>query len=225
MAENRRLFARAYRDLAAARPLLEEAGSLRAPRDGEGMRRLALAWAEELDALRPAARPGRVRRLFAEGITPAGPVRTLDRLGAQEYRRVRVPWGADAGAFLDTLADALTRAGMDAEHMMQPMESGRIGHLYIPGRRLLVAVEREGEAPLRCIPDRTADLAGFLDDAPLPPGLRETAEELLGRAMEALRQAKAVHDELEAMYAGCMDFAAASVRTEAVIAAMLEGRG
>ena len=124
---------------------------------------------------------------------------------------------------MDTLAEAVTRSGQDAEYLMQPMDDGRIGHLYIPGRRLLVTVLREGDAPLGILGSRTLDLGAYAADRSLPDGLRETAEDLIARAVEALRDAKTVHDALEARYRDAMDFGTAARRAEAAVARALEG--
>ena len=224
MGEISRRFARAYRYLAAAAPLLEEAqGIYAAALRPESSRRLEAQWIQDLGADTLAPQAGRVRPLFASAVSPAGLVHTLDALGAQEYWRIVTPWGADTSAILERLGQALSESGQDAEHLMNPLRPQRVEHLYLPGRRLLITTQTPDHAVEGALFSRTLDFLELTRPAAWQAQedtLRDTRRLfrlLLDGAVDALREAKALHDQLESFYVGSMDFAAVESRLRTLL--------
>ncbi|MBQ7887579.1 MAG: hypothetical protein IJ313_11915 [Clostridia bacterium] len=149
-----------------------------------------------------------VRPVITDAITPKGEICLLT--GAQPGRVIRLvhPFGMDLTPVLKALSRAAQGAGYDVEEHLSPLMPGGLLHLSIPALSTLVTT---GDA---LSSEQTFDFS-----ACLPPSCllrRECALEQTRAAItrhtqlavDALAQAKQLHDELETFYVPNMDFAA-----------------
>lgn len=158
---------------------------------------------------------GRLRERFVSALSCRGRVSLLDteglRLVALDDR-----FGL-GGEFLAVLAESAAQRGLDAVVCRDPLEPERIEALLLPERALAVVAE---ERPGARKADRRLHLDAIPNStrlAPLRPALRARAREseaLLARACASLAAAKALHDELEALYRPHVDFAGLDALTE-----------
>ena len=110
---------------------------------------------------------------------------TKEKLCKQNYE---LPGGPDS---LCAAADTAARRGFDAVLCLDPLDGERPEALLIPALSLAFT------APTETVVE-----------------YRKQSETLRSLACERLRQAKALHDELERLYALCVDFAALTDFTE-----------
>lgn len=151
---------------------------------------------------------GRVRERFCSALSCRGRVSLLDAEGLR-FVALDDRFGL-GGEFLAELARQAARRGLDAVLCRDPLEPERAEALLLPETGLAVAAGACADARR---PDRRLHLDDIPDSArlaPLRPVLRARAREseaLLARACESLAAAKALHDELEALYRPHVDFA------------------
>ncbi len=217
-----KLFARAYRYLAAAKCMMDDALALHGAADPQGVhaefrRVVETHMADEASG----ERQGAVRKRFASAITPLGVVSHADTLYDDDYSvyAVESRWGAGVTELLTRVSDAAALRGYDVEQYYCPMDpSRRIDHLVVPGLKLAF-VSRS-----RCvdIPEgvkQTIDLTPYVQG-----GVAEFAEAefdaLLGEALFTLARAKAAHDALERYYVPYMDFAGVDRKAEKIMQAI-----
>ena len=125
---------------------------------------------------------------------------------------------------LEEAAQICRAQGLRAVACMDPMEPDKIEHLLVPEAGFaLVTQTADHLCPLE--PYRHLRL-----DAPAGKDLRTAAKRtrklrapLLEEALSALREAKALHDELEALYIPNTDFSGVDKLTRRHIRALLEG--
>ena len=149
-----------------------------------------------------------VRPVITDAVTPKGEVCLLCSSQAQRVIRLVHPFGMDMTPVLRALSRAAQHAGYDVEEHLSPMMPGSLMHLSIPQLATLITTSD------KLTSEQTFDFA-----ACLPPGSllrRECALEQsraaiirhTQHAVDALAQAKQLHDELETFYVPNMDFAA-----------------
>lgn len=205
-------FTQAYRYLSSALPLREDSASiLRGALDEEVLMRAFGPWLQTITGYRTATKPGAARSMFASAITPQGCVNFLQTLAVPRIWRITGAWGVDAHKLLSILRHAALLRGMQVEAMVCPMTPDRLEHLYIPTFGLFITTENRYHS----LPEKAERVIDF-DEYRLR---RLTAREeqallfnleqfdlLVGAATDALKRAKALHDELEAEYTSRMDF-------------------
>ena len=201
--------AAADRLLAPARAMWEE------PRCRRDLEELAGCLA--LTALRPSGRQGRVRRRFLSAVTPEG-LSFCTETAAAVCGRVYVledSYGL-APALLQRVLEQALQLGQTCLVCYTPLQpDGAPAHLLVPGAGAAFVASSPDfpYAGERCC---TLEL-----DGTLPPAARDTlhfardtAGTLLRKAAEHVREAKRIHDELEALCRPYVDFAAADALTE-----------
>jgi len=214
-------YAQAYRCLRAARQVEQGAQVLvRGSFDAErAMRRTEGIIQRELP--RGGKERGRTTRRFLGSITHKGSIWRYDSVDAlcPKVYEFEDSWELSGNCFAKLHAAAAER-GWDTIVCLSPEEPERIEHLLVPGLGLAFVTSRlemnYGKKPFRRI--RMDALAEPKEKARLKFQHRMAA--LLRReAEEALREAKANHDKLEAIYNPYVDFD--GVRT---LAALESGR-
>ena len=173
--------------------------------------RLARMTAALIAAVLPekgSSEPARIRPVITDAITPKGEICLLANGQAQRVVRLVHPFGMDMTPVLKALSRAAQFAGYDVEEHLAPLSPGGLLHLGIPALSTLVTTSD------KLISEQTFDFT-----ACLPAGsiLRrecalEQARAAITRhtqlAVDALAQAKQLHDELETFYVPSMDFSA-----------------
>lgn len=212
-------YQRAYRSLKAARQVeLDTVTAARRSFDAERMRgRLAGIMQRELR--RRGNEPGRTVRRFLGSVTHRGPVWRFDSVETLCPRvyELRDSWEL-AGESLDILHRTAAERGWNSIVCVSTEEPGRIEHLLIPGLGLAFVTSRPGmeygQKPFRRV--RLDALAEPGERAALRFRQRMTAA-LREEGIAALKEAKAAHDRLEAVYNPYVDFD--GVRTLAALEA------
>lgn len=194
-------FGRCYRYLAAAREVY-----LAAPLGVENAQKadaLCAEWAQKLP-LRGGR--GSIRRLFASAFTPKGRVDMLDASCFERRVTLPCPFGAYATGLMQRISRSAAQRGLNVVQLLDPLSPNEIAHVIIPAHGVAFCTGR-----------RSASAAGEWEDPEALFDLEATPEKeqsfdrnayelLCERALEQLRQAKSLHDELEAFYVRAMDF-------------------
>ena len=201
-------YARAYRSLKAARQVeLDTVASVEKSFDAERMeRRIPGIIQRELH--RKGNEAGRTTRRFLGSITHKGYIWRFDSAETlcPKVYELRDSWEL-AGKSLEALHRAAVEKNWDCMICMAPEDPARIEHLLIPGLGLAFVTSRPGmeyeKKPYRRIRlDALAELEG-------KSKLRfqqRMVSVLRDEAVTALKEAKANHDKLEAVYNPYVDF-------------------
>lgn len=217
-AVSRREYERAYRFLAAAGEMDDEA-RIAGEEAAEAVRRRAEGVAAREFGKR-AARPGRARLRYLDAISCQGRLTLWDTVRSLCAR----VWTLDrdlglASPMVETLRDRALEAGLDVIFCPDPLSPGRAAHLLVPGLSLaFVSSGRQRPYPEK--PERHLRL-----DAHAGPETgraarqqarkaRASADALTDDAVERLAEAKRAHDELERLYHPHVDFSAVYARAE-----------
>lgn len=220
-------YALAYRQLAAAVALLprnlpglgDNGAAVRAARRAGGLARRLLP---------PLGKPGTARRRFLTSVSCQGCLRQVETL--ERYpRRLLLENALGLGqVYLETLSRAALARGYDAVLCPDPLEPERLEALLLPEAELAVlAVDPVlgGAVPegrhLRLDGLVRAEVSHGL--RPLLRQRKRESAEVLAAAVDTLARAKALHDELEAVYRGHVDFAGADALAEREIARSVLG--
>lgn len=223
--KNSQAFATAYRYLAAARSLFDEAR--------DQVRRNLPDWAADREAVRfafeeMAAYPaghgrGDCRRLFATGFTPGGHISFLDSI-LQGYDRVYAVEGLPGSGceLMAKLQETALSRGLDAEAypcIMDP--AGPPEHLLLPS--LGVAIISTNDYHRSAVPIHgRIDMGQYIDEASLDTDalafIAREQKTLINAALGAIGKSKDLHDELEQYYAPNMNFDAVSALLDDVVA-------
>lgn len=201
-------YARAYRNLKAARQVeLDTVAAVRRTFDEErAAHRMAGIAARELR--RCGEETGRTTRRFLGSITYKGYVWRFDSVDAlcPKVYEFADSWEL-AGSHLEALRQTAVKNGWDTIACMAPEEPERIEHLLIPGLGLGFVTSRPGmdygEKPFRRL--RLDAMAEPQGKARLRFQTRMAAL-LREEGVLALKEAKANHDLLEAVYNPYVDF-------------------
>ncbi|MDD3244472.1 MAG: hypothetical protein PHD32_12260 [Eubacteriales bacterium] len=213
-AQNSACFARAYRYLAAAKQLRLDAAAQAAPyvspwaADRECVRIVY----EEMGSYPAGHRRGALRRLFATGFTPGGHISFLDSIlqGCTRVYHVLGGVGSPTGELMAKVQETALARGIDVESftcLMDPF--GPPEHLVLPALGVALVTVNSAHSTASAA-QVTVDLDTYVS---LPDSARdiqrfdeEQAHALVLAALDALRQAKVIHDELETCYVPHMDF-------------------
>ncbi len=168
--------------------------------------------ARELNAAAP--RPGKMKRRFLNAFTPGGRTSFYCTV-ANICERVIVledETGVAAAGILDRLARAAQAAGTDGIRCLSPMDPARrTAHLLLPDVGLALLTSNR-VFPYPGTADKTVRCTRFFTAGELKKQRsrfafgRKAENELLAEACERLKEAKTLHDELEAYYIDAMDF-------------------
>ncbi len=159
---------------------------------------------------------GKARTLFAGAFTPKGFVSHLDTLPQQTTIAFDLPFGQTADGLLRALMEMSLSRGLNVVALRDPLEPKLLAHLAIPAHSLLFTTEAV-EAATQTVPaDQFIRLKGISEKEQSFD--RNAYELLVQRAFEQLKNAKALHDELEGYYISNMDF----LRWEALLKKLKE---
>lgn len=224
-------YQRAYRCLGAAAEIFEDQRStLLTPALGEKLAKRARGiLGRELPRTR-AGGPGRVKQRFLGAVTHRGPVCLFGTVEAQCERVYELAdsYGLAHELLVHLLAGAVDR-GQDVVACPDPMAPDRLAHLLIPGRGLAfvtstAALPFPGESFRRIRLDAAADGEILRRSRPRLRFARKVSGALVEEAVDSLAQAKAMHDELEALYNPHVDFGLVDRLAQAVGDEMLRYR-
>lgn len=150
--------------------------------------------------------PTHVRPVITDALTPKGEICLLTNAQSQRVIRLVHHFAMDLTPVLKALSRAAQLAGYDVEEHLSPLSPGSLLHLSIPALSTLVTTR-----------DTLLSEQIFDFSACLPTGnllRRECALEQMHAAttrhtqlaVDAMAQAKQLHDELETFYVPNMDF-------------------
>ena len=206
-------YQRAYRCLGAAAELAEDMrATLLTQSLSEKLAKRAQGILSREVRPRRGAEPGTVRQRFLGAVTHRGTLCLYDTALAQCERVYELTdsGGLAHGLLLPLLTGAL-EAGYDAVACPDPMAPDRLAHLLIP-QLGLAFLSSTPALPFPGAPYRRLRLDAAADQELLRrcrPRLRfakKVAAALMDEAVASLAQAKAMHDDLEAIYNPHVDF-------------------
>lgn len=212
-----RLFRRAYDYLAQARILADEvesyywdSGALDIP----GLNALGRGLETLVFGKSFSRGVSRTRHLFASGITPGGAVNHLDSIFGPLNRRyiIRGPAGSGKAVLVKKLYDAALGRGLEVEVFHCSLRPEEIEHLVFPDLDAGVITGSEPHEYRAEPGDMVLDTQEFIVSAALEKfeeDLREASRrfaQAFSRAVDFIKRAKAVHDEMEQYYIPHMDF-------------------
>jgi len=226
-----RQFARAYRYLAAALHIYHdwEAVNQQAFIPGIANQKAETLKQELFGQCSAAAVPGRQRHLFASAITPAGPINYLDSIFGKAARMVILTGepGTGKSTLLGKLLAAAVTCGLSAEVLHCALDPGKIEHLWLPELKTGITTSvwpHTYGGPVK--PALLVDMDETLD--PVVQRSREWIEKdrreflaLFNAGVEALGEAKCLHDKIEESYVPHMDFAAIDALRQRVLERVL----
>jgi len=205
MAEYPGLYQRAYRCLRGAGELTAEMGRL--VTTGlleEKLVKRAMGIARR-EFKKTGRGPGKTTKRFLTAITHKGVVSHVGTLGAKRVYQLVDSYHL-GHTMLETLRQYAAAAGYDVVACADPMNPEKWEGLWVPELSLAFVTGSAAK------PHRRLRLDGMVDKAVLAaakPRLRfskRIAEALAEEAVEALSQAKALHDKVEAIYNPHVDF-------------------
>jgi len=161
---------------------------------------------------RRAAQPGRVEQRFLGAVTHQGTLCLFETALAQCGRIYELADNCGlAHEMLIYLLAEITAAGWDVVACPDPMAPDRLAHLLVPQLDLAFlsstkACPYKGTAYRRIRLDAAADGETLRRDRPRLRFAKKVSAALVDEAVSSLAQAKAMHDDLEAIYNPHVDF-------------------
>lgn len=169
---------------------------------------------------------------FLSAVTPEGYLYHADTVGLVCDRVIAVEdeYGAVSRVIMATLRMMAVELGYRVIACANPFAvEEQTDHVLIPELRLgFVTQNRRLKTP---VTDRIIHARRFEDVAALHQKRqrlsfnRRAVNELIDGTVQILRQAKSLHDDLEKLYVGCMDFDTVNARRDAVIRDLLRRAG
>jgi len=172
--------------------------------------------AEIFKDIQPSKTYGRIRRMFASGITPGGFTDNLDSLcSGTKIFRLTAPSGSNTSEIIGYLKKEALIRGLYTEAFYCPMAPERVEHLIIPELKVSIItanVYHDISEPnsSNCT---TYDLRQFYDPSRINEANDElnfnctNTEILMQQAIRYIAKAKNAHDELERYYIKNMNLA------------------
>jgi len=206
-------YQRAYRCLGAAAEIMEDQRSaLLTDELSQKLAKRARGILSREVPRRKGEAPGRVKLRFLGAVTHRGPMCLYDTALAQCGRVYALSDSCGlAHELLIHLLAGVTASGYDAVACPDPMAPDRLAHLLVPQLGLAFLTVSPA-LPLPGQPDRHIRLDAAADSEVLRynrPRLRfakKVSAALVEEAVASLAQAKAMHDDLEAIYNPHVDF-------------------
>lgn len=158
---------------------------------------------EQLSGMGGSGR-AQVRKLFAGAISPQGCVSYIDTIIENEkILKLKGPFAA-AVAFMELVMQFCSYEGLDCEVFYAPLLPEKPEHLVIPALSLAITTAIDGEKGTVIDLNEVIDLKQ-VDEETVAFNQGET-EKLIQTAVGSLKQAKSIHDDIEAIYKKSMDF-------------------
>ena len=212
MAGYKDCYARAYRCLRAAAEILADRTALvQTPELEAKMARRAKGILSR-EVRRGGGEGGRVRQRFLSAVTHKGPLvefGTVERLCRRVYE-LSDTYGL-SHLMLTHLLSGAAAAGHDVIACPSPMAPDRLEHVLVPGLSLAFvtsspALPYEKRPYRRIRMDAMADPEAVRRNKARLRFSRKVSAALVEEAVDSLAQAKAMHDNLEAIYNPYVDF-------------------
>lgn len=205
-------YQRAYRCLGAAADIFEDMRSLLVTPAVQAQVAKRARGILSREVKRTGGAPGRVTRRFLSAVTHMGALCLFDTVDAQCKRVYELSdsYGL-AHVMLADLLSGITTAGYDVIACPSPMDPQRLEHLLVPALSLAFVSSTPALAYEKR-PYRRVRLDAMVDEEAAHRGKarlrfsRKISAALVGEAVDSLAQAKAMHDELEALYNPYVDF-------------------
>lgn len=216
-------YQRAYRCLGAAAEINEDvrATLLTQPVEQRMIKRAQGLLSREVKPQK-GARPGQVRQRFLGAVTHKGPMCLFGTAAAQCQRVYELTdrYGL-AHEMLSPLLSGAVSGGYDVVACPDPMAPERLAHLLIPELSLAFLSCAPGtpfplEACRRVRLDTMADGDLLRRSRPRLRFSQKVSAALVEEAVDSLAQAKAMHDELEALYNPYVDFDRVNATAQAI---------
>ncbi|MDK2801643.1 MAG: hypothetical protein PWQ70_3262 [Clostridiales bacterium] len=227
-----KLFARAYKYLAAAKSIYDDIVTV----NKEAMNAAGVYLEvekiieKELSQIPTGNVEGKTRKLFASAITPNGLCNYLDTIINDKYNIYTIKGAPGTGTerLLSRIVDAVVQRGIDVEVYYCPMEpENRIEHVIIP--ELNLAFTTSNEYHTITIDTATViELNHYLNKNILDKYSEvltydiESFNALLNKAIETIKEAKKAHDVMETYYIPNMDFGHVQVCQDKILARILQ---
>ncbi len=202
-------FARAYKYLAAAKPIWDDTNEIysRAISDNVHERFANDILKSEFISYPISVTSGKVRKLFSTAFTPKGIIDTSPTL--TDKCKVYIIEGY-TGNVLDMISAMAVSRGMDVEKYYSPMEPSKLcEHLVIPDLKIAFISSNH----LHKVTDgEIINFADHYDSSVINQNAdtlsynAQMVDELIQKATSTIAQAKVLHDELEGYYVPYMDF-------------------
>lgn len=192
-------YARAYRYLAAANNVREDAAAVyRAALPEQEERALAAAW----QAVIPSEPRGDGDHVFVQAITWKGQVQEVDSIVPARVYCLDVPWGFDADLLLRPVFQRAARNGTRRCACHDPLDAGKLAHVQVGDALFTTAVMMD--APV-VAPQFDAGI--LRREGQRLAFDRAVFDLMINQAVESLADAKQRHDALERYYMDAMDYA------------------
>ena len=165
----------------------------------------------------PSSRP-----VITDAVTPKGELCLLTDGAQQRVIRLGRHYAMDLTPVLRALSHAAQAAGYDVEEHLSPMSPGSLLHLTIPALQTLVTTNET----LAC--EQTFDFSACVPAARLlrrECALEQSRADIarhMQQAVQAMAQAKQLHDELETFYVPNMDFGRWQTLLDETVASLKE---
>lgn len=221
-----RLFARAYRFLAAARSIAEDIIAMHKQcMDFAGANRILALFerilAESTYSTESIDTNGHERHLFSSAYTPNGFIDFTDTIlqDIQQIYYLHGPMGSGKTTLLRKIAYRAIEKGLDVEIYHTPLIPAKIGTVLIPALNLGVTSSEK----FKTVHYETLDLSKYLNSTKLAAyqadieSDKQLLQELINSGIENIRRAKEEHDILEQYYVPNMDFSAAEDKYEEIM--------
>lgn len=190
--------------------------------------------AETLSALSPAQGVPRERRLFASAITPQGLVNFYPSIlqGISSFHLLTGDPGSGKSFLLEQMRNAVLQAGYSVEVYNCAFDPRRIDAVVVPAGKVAF-LKATYPHSFSCSPEETRHSRDIiaLSRYARPHELKNTAAErteglerfwqIMLTAVDFLRKAKRVHDQLEEYYIQSMDFTQVAEKQAMVISKAL----
>lgn len=217
-------YVRAYRFLDAAAQIMADIRStLLSPELEQRMQKRASGILSREVRRGKGVAPGRITQRFLSAVTPKGAITLFETAQAQCSRIYELAdsYGL-AHSMLTHLLAGITAAGYDVVACPSPMVPERLEHLIVP-QLSLAFLSSSPAAPFPGRPYRRIRLDAMAGSELLRrnrPRLRfsrKIIDSLTEETVTSLAQAKAMHDELEALYNPHVDFGQVSHMAQTII--------
>lgn len=211
-----KLFARAYRYLAAAKPFYDDIGIImdQAVRHGEINKAVQNLISVIFEKMQVSSKVGRERHLFASAITPDGLKNYLPTVVGIQDRVYIIKDSIHAALdrIVSGIAQASVERGLFTEFYHCAFNPEKVEHVVIPDLGVAVTTSNDYHSVSGCVAVEVIEADSFVNDS-LVQKYRETIsydrqqfDSLLNKASDLISQAKSLHDEMEAYYVKNMDF-------------------